>query len=395
MSFGAALLFALVGGLMLNLMPCVFPVLSIKILGFVQQAGEDRTKIKLHGIVFTIGVLVSFWILAGLFLVLRAAGQEIGWGFQLQTPGFVAVLASVLFLFGLNLSGVFEIGESLTGAGGELQSKSGFTGSFFSGVLATVVATPCTAPFMGSALGIIVTLSAAQSMMIFTALALGVALPYLILSLFPSFLKWLPRPGAWMETFKKALAFLLYASVVWLAWVFGNQVGVTGMAGLLMGMVFIGIAAWIWGSWGNLTKRKSVRRVALFVALPILLVGGWIQYQASTLFAAPSDMAETGGSDDISWAPYDPDAVMASIAEGKTVYVDFTATWCLTCQVNKKVAFGNDEVIDYFKRNDIVTLKGDWTRRDPVITRELQKFGRSGVPTNIIYRPDGSSTLLP
>jgi thiol:disulfide interchange protein/DsbC/DsbD-like thiol-disulfide interchange protein len=395
LSFGAALLFALVGGLMLNLMPCVFPVLSIKILGFVQQAGEDRTKIKLHGIVFTIGVLVSFWILAGLFLVLRAAGQEIGWGFQLQTPGFVAVLASVLFLFGLNLSGVFEIGESLTGAGGELQSKSGFTGSFFSGVLATVVATPCTAPFMGSALGIIVTLSAAQSMMIFTALALGVALPYLILSLFPSFLKWLPRPGAWMETFKKALAFLLYASVVWLAWVFGNQVGVTGMAGLLMGMVFIGIAAWIWGSWGNLTKRKSVRRAALFVALPILLVGGWIQYQASTLFAAPSDMAETGGSDDISWAPYDPDAVMASIAEGKTVYVDFTATWCLTCQVNKKVAFGNDEVIDYFKRNDIVTLKGDWTRRDPVITRELQKFGRSGVPTNIIYRPDGSSTLLP
>ncbi len=395
LSFGAAILFALIGGLMLNLMPCVFPVLSIKILGFVQQAGEDQAKVKLHGIVFTIGVLVSFWILAGLFLILRAAGQEIGWGFQLQTPGFVAVLASVLFLFGLNLSGVFEIGESLTGAGGELQTKSGFTGSFFSGVLATVVATPCTAPFMGSALGIIVTLSAVQSMLIFTALALGVAFPYLILSFFPAFLKWLPRPGVWMETFKKGLAFLLYASVVWLVWVFGNQVGVTGMAGLLMGLVFFGIAAWIWGSWGNLTKRKSVRRIALIAALPILFVGGWIQFKASTLFAAPANIAEAADQNSIFWQPYDPDTVASLVAEGKTVYVDFTATWCLTCQVNKKVAFGNDEVVDYFKTHEIVALKGDWTRRDPVITRELQKFGRSGVPTNVIYYPGGSTTLLP
>lgn len=395
LSFGAAVLFALIGGVMLNLMPCVFPVLSIKILGFVQQAGEDQAKVKVHGIVFTVGVLVSFWVLAGLFLILRAAGQEIGWGFQLQTPGFVAVLASVLFLFGLNLSGVFEIGESLTGAGGELQSKSGFKGSFFSGVLATVVATPCTAPFMGSALGIIVTLSAVQSMLIFTALALGVALPYLILSFFPAFLKWLPRPGAWMETFKKGLAFLLYASVVWLAWVFGNQVGVTGMAGLLLGLVFFGIAAWIWGGWGNLAKRKSVRRIALIVALPILLLGGWIQYKASTLFAAPSNITEAANQNSIFWQPYDPDTVTSLVAEGKTVYVDFTATWCLTCQVNKKVAFGNDEVVDYFKTHEIVALKGDWTRRDPVITRELQKFGRSGVPTNIIYHPGGTTTLLP
>ena len=394
-SFLTALLFALIGGVLLNLMPCVFPVLSIKILGFVQQAGDDHSKVKLHGMVFTLGVLVSFWALAGLFLILRAAGQEIGWGFQLQTPGFVAVLASVLFLFGLNLSGVFEIGESLTGAGSQLQSKSGYTGSFFSGVLATLVATPCTAPFMGSALGIIVTLSAAQSMLIFTALALGVAMPYLLLSFFPAFLKWLPRPGAWMETFKNGLAFLLYATVVWLAWVFGKQVGVTGMAGLLLGMVFLGVAAWIWGNWGSLAKKKSVRLTAFLVALPLLLIGACIQFYASTLFTESSGTEISANSNGIRWESYDPELVLASTAEGKTVYVDFTATWCLTCQVNKKIAFGSDKVVDYFKSNNIVALKGDWTRRDPVITRELQKFGRSGVPTNIIYRPNGSSTLLP
>jgi thiol:disulfide interchange protein len=394
-SFLRAVLFALIGGVLLNLMPCVFPVLSIKILGFVQQAGDDHSKVKYHGIVFTAGVLVSFWILAGLFLILRAAGQEIGWGFQLQTPGFVAVLASVLFLFGLNLSGVFEIGESLTGAGSQLQSKSGYTGSFFSGVLATLVATPCTAPFMGSALGIIVTLSVAQSMLIFTALGLGVAMPYLLLSFFPAFLKWLPRPGAWMETFKNGLAFLLYATVVWLAWVFGNQVGVTGMAGLLLGLVFLGVAAWIWGNWGSLAKKKSVRRIALLVAFPLLLIGAWVQFYASTLMPVSQHTGTGSMSEGIRWEAYDPELVLASIAEGKTVYVDFTATWCLTCQVNKKVAFGSDKVVDYFKNNNIVALKGDWTRRDPVITRELQKFGRSGVPTNIIYRPNGSSRLLP
>lgn len=392
--FLTALLFALIGGVLLNLMPCVFPVLSIKVLGFVQQAGDDSSKVKMHGMVFTLGVLVSFWLLAGLFLILRAAGQEIGWGFQLQTPGFVAILASVLFLFGLNLSGVFEIGETLTGAGSGLQAKTGYSGSFFSGVLATVVATPCTAPFMGTALGVIITLSAAQSMLVFTALALGVALPYLLLSFFPAFLKWLPRPGAWMESFKKGLAFLLYATVVWLAWVFGNQVGVTGMAGLLMGLVFMGVAAWVWGNWGNLTRKKTMRRMAFVLALPLLLIGGWIQFKATKLEAATPAVAASS-SEGIQWRAYSPESVEAMNAEGKTVYVDFTATWCLTCQVNKKVAFGNNQVVDFFEENDIVALKGDWTRRDPVITRELQKYGRSGVPTNIIYRPDGSSKLLP
>ena len=389
------MLFALVGGLLLNLMPCVFPVLSIKVLGFVQQAGEEKSKVKLHGMVFTLGVLISFWLLASVFLALRAAGQEIGWGFHLQAPGFVALLTSIIFLFGLNLSGVFEIGESLTGAGSDLQAKSGYSGSFFSGVLATLVATPCTAPFMGTAMGVVATLSALQSMAIFTALAIGVALPYLVLSFFPAFLERLPRPGAWMETFKKALAFLLYGTVVWLAWVFGSQVGVNGMAALLLGLVIMGVAAWVWGNWGNLTKKKSVRSVALLVALPLLVVGGYIQYWA-THFEPPQLAlnADKSGSG-IHWEAYSPEVVSDLVSEGKTVYVDFTATWCLTCQVNKKVAFTSDDVIQYFEENEVVALKGDWTRRDPVITRELQRFGRNGVPTNIIYRPNGEDTLLP
>lgn len=392
--FSTILWFAFVGGLLLNLMPCVFPVLSIKVLGFVQQAGEEAPKVKRHGLVFTLGVLLSFWLLAGLFLILRAAGEEIGWGFQLQTPGFVAVLASVLFLFGLNLSGVFEIGESLTGTGAQLQAKSGYSGSFFSGVLATVVATPCTGPLMGTALGAVIGLPAYQSMLVFTALALGLAAPYLLLSFFPALLRYLPRPGAWMEAFKKGLAFLLYASVVWLAWVFGNQVGVTGMAGLLLGLVIMGAAVWIWGNWGAFHRPKIARLWASSIALLFLVAGGYLQYLSAQFTVDEVEVASKDASG-IAWNNYSPAAVDGALKEGRTVFVDFTATWCLTCQVNKKVAFTSDEVIRFFEENAILPLKGDWTKRDPVITRELQKFGRNGVPTNVIYWPDGTTRLLP
>ena len=231
-------------------------------------------------------------------------------------------------------------------------------------------------------------------MILFTALALGMASPYLLLSYLPAFLRYLPRPGAWMESFKKGLAFLLYASVVWLAWVFGNQVGVTGMAGLLLGLLVMGAAAWTWGSWGALHRPKTSRRWASSIALLFLTAGGYLQYM-STQFAADEVEVLSKDASGIAWGNYSPAAVEGAMKEGKTVFVDFTATWCLTCQVNKKVAFSNVEVIRFFEENAILSLKGDWTRRDPVITRELQKFGRNGVPTNIIYRPDGSTTLLP
>ena len=394
----AILGFAFLGGMLLNLMPCVFPVLSIKVLDFVQRAGEDSLKIKAHGSVFTFGVLISFWVLAAAFLGLRAAGEEIGWGFHMQSPGFVAIITSILFLFGLNLSGVFEIGEAVTGTGSQLQTKPGYSGSFFSGVLATLVATPCTAPFLGTAVGAIAAMSSIEAFLTFTAIALGVSAPYLFLSFFPALIQRMPRPGAWMETFKKALAFLLYASAVWLAWVFGSQVGVTGMALLLMALVLLGVGAWVYGNWGNLIKKRQTRLIAFCVTLIFMFLSGYLQFFAAGLSGpAAVSSADLSSADypGITWDNYSAESVASFTSNGKTVYVDFTATWCLTCQVNKKVAFGNDQVIQYFEDNGIVALKGDWTKRDPLITRELQRFGRNGVPTNVIYRPDGSSHLLP
>lgn len=394
----SAVFYAAIGGLILNLMPCVFPVISIKILGFVQQAGEDKSKIKKHGLVFALGVLVSFWVLSGLLLGLIAAGEQIGWGFQLQSPLFIAGLTSIIFILGLNLSGLFEMGESLVGVGSDLQAKSGYSGSFFSGVLATVVATPCTAPFMGNALAYALTIPAASAMLIFTSLALGMALPYILLSFFPVLLKYLPRPGAWMETFKKALAFLLYATAAWLAWVFGSQVGVNGMAGLIFGLVIVAMGVWIWGAWGNLVKPKKTRIIAGIVAALVLGVGGYMQWVAAQQLPPEASYASEGTPHDnskIAWQKWSPEKVEQLVSEGKTVYVDFTANWCLTCQVNKKVAFSDKDVIAYFNDNNIVPLKGDWTRRDAIIKAELQKFGRTGVPTNIIYRPGRVNTLLP
>ncbi len=394
---GATLL-AFVGGLILNLMPCVFPVVSIKILGFVQQAGEDRKKIRNHGLVFASGVVLFFWVFAILVIVTRGLGDALSWGGLFQIPIVVAFVATVMFALGLNMSGVFEIGESLVGVGSGLQRKSGYSGSFFSGVLATLVATPCTAPFMAPALTFAYASPSVYTLIVFSALGAGLAAPYLFLSYFPAYLKILPKPGAWMETFKKSLAFLLYLAVVWLAWVFGSLVGVTGMAGLLLSLVVVGLGAWIWGKWGSLAKPKNTRLIAGVVVAIILGTGGFLQYVSSNqlppLLAESSDSQINDGST-IAWQKWSPEKVEQLVAEGKTVYVDFTATWCLTCQVNKKVAFTDKDVIAYFHDNGIVPLKGDWTRRDPIIKGELQKFGRTGVPTNIIYRPSGANTLLP
>ena len=241
-------------------MPCVFPVLGIKILGFVNQAGADRRKVTLHGLVFVLGVLVSFWVLAGALLALRAGGGELGWGFQLQEPGFVFVLAALLLIFALNLSGLFEVGLTVMGVGSQLQTKSGYTGSFFTGVLATVVATPCSAPFLAPALGVALTLSAVESIAVFTTIALGLSIPYLLLSIFPGAVKLLPRPGAWMETFKQLMAFPLYATVGFLVWVLAAQTPDTGLLKVLFGLVLVAMAAWAYGRWtqhgGSVGRRR-------------------------------------------------------------------------------------------------------------------------------------------
>jgi len=382
-SLFATLALAFAGGLILNLMPCVFPVLGIKILGFVNQSGHDRRKITLHGLVFALGVLVSFWSLAGLLLVLRAGGSQLGWGFQLQSPGFVFSLAVFLLIFALNMSGLFEVGLAATGVGGSLQMKDGFGGSFFTGALATLVATPCSAPFLAPALGAALSLPAVSSLLIFTAIATGLALPYLLLSIFPQAVRILPRPGAWMETFKQFMAFPLYATVAWLLWVLAGQTRDDDNALLLVafGLVLTAMAAWAYGRFGQAhgrPVRQVCGRILAAVLLGAGLAAGWPK-------GAP--VAPTDGSYQVVWEKWSPEAVVRAQQAGKYVYVDFTARWCATCQTNKAAVFHSNEVLAEFGRKGVVLLRGDWTNRDPQITAELSRWNRSAVPFNLIYGP--------
>jgi thiol:disulfide interchange protein DsbD len=376
-ALGGILALAFVGGLILNLMPCVFPVLGIKILGFVQQAGADRAKVRAHGLAFAAGVLASFWILAGVLLVLRAGGAQLGWGYQLQVPGFVFALTIVMLVFALSLSGVFEIGGSLIGAGVGLQAKSGYAGSFFSGVLATVVATPCSAPFLAPALGAAIVLPPVQSLAAFTAIALGLALPYLVLSFAPALVKVLPRPGAWMETFKQFMAFPLYATAGYLVYVLAGQVG-DGLLNTVLGLTLIAMAAWALGRWAVPVRSARVRWIARGAALA-LLAGG----VALGLPRAKVD-----------WIPWSPEAVAKLRAADRIVYVDFTARWCVTCQANKAVVFGSTDVNETFRRLNVAKVRGDWTSRDPQIAAELQRFERAAVPVTLVYLPGRPDPIL-
>ena len=382
-----ALAFAFGGGILLNLMPCVLPVLSLKVLSFVRHAGLHPSKAWHQGAAFTAGVLVSFWALAGALLVLRAAGQGVGWGFQLQSPGFVVALAVLFFVLGLNLFGVFEMGESLTTAGNLALGTSGLQSSFWGGALATVVATPCTAPFMGSALGWGLSQPAAISLLVFTALGLGMAAPYLFLSFQPKLIRFVPRPGRWMETFKQLMGFFLMATVVFLAWLLGQQAGNDGVAMLLAGLVVVGMGAWSYGrgdTHGSTTRSRRVARGLGFalggIGLAVALSGARVAPPAS-----PSGAKGAGG---LVWESWSEERVAALRAEGRAVFVDFTAAWCLTCQVNERVSLGNAEVVAKLTRENVALLRADWTLRDERITRALASHGRQGVPVYVLYGRD-------
>ncbi|HEX7154343.1 MAG TPA: thioredoxin family protein [Thermoanaerobaculia bacterium] len=390
--FALALAFA--GGVILNLMPCVFPVVSLKILGFVQSAGDDPRRVRAHGLTFAAGVLVSFWALAGLLLALRAAGEEIGWGFQLQSPGFVAAMAFLLFGLGLSLAGVVEIGTPLTRIGGAAGS-SGHRASFMNGVLATVVATPCTAPFMGAALGYAMTESAGTSMLIFTALGAGMAAPYVALSAWPALLRFLPRPGAWMERFRQFTAFPLFATVAWLAWVFGHQTGNDGVLRLLLGLTLLALGLWIWGQWVTLSAAERTKWTAR-TAAAAFIVGGLV-FAATSAPTATAAASSSSAAEGIAWEVYSEARVAEHRAAGRPVFIDFTAAWCLTCKVNERVAFSSNEVQQLVKARNIAMLKADWTSKDPAITRALAGFGRSGVPLYVLYEADPAAQprLLP
>jgi thiol:disulfide interchange protein DsbD len=384
-----ALLFALIGGLILNLMPCVLPILSIKILGFVQQSHGHRSHSVAQGLTFAAGVIVSFWALAGTLLFLRAGGEKLGWGFHLQSPLFVTALISLFFILGLSMFGIFEIGTSLVQLGGVApKSRSPWAGSFFSGVLATAVATPCTAPFMGSALGYALTQPAVASMAVFTMLAVGMALPYVILSCSPALLRYVPKPGPWMETLKHVMAFFLMATVLWLAWVLEVQRGGDALICVFSGLLIQSVGAWIWGRWNTPARSRGVQRASLITAL-LLMIGGFIvAAQAGGVAPSSATARAAASSAKIQWLPYSAAKVAELRAQGKNVFVDFTASWCLTCQVNERVVLDDAEVVRAIEKSNIVPLRADWTNRDEQITSALESFERNGVPFYVIYPAD-------
>jgi len=377
--FGYLLFLAFAGGVILNLMPCVFPVIGLKIMGFVNQAGEDQRKIVIHGLVFSTGVMVSFWILSGLLLLLRSGGQQLGWGFQLQEPWFNYALILLMFAFALSLNGVFEFGMSAIGVGNQLQQKSGMTGSFFSGVMATVVATPCSAPFLAPALGAALALQPFQAMILFTFVALGLSTPYLLLSAFPGALKILPRPGAWMETFKQCMAFPLYGTVAYLLWALLGQIDDSSQLNLLISLALFAMALWIFGKWSAPHRSALTRRITIVSTLALII--------GSILLGHPRETKSF-------WEPWSPEAVAKYVEEGRTVYVDFTARWCATCQVNKRLVFGSEDVMNYFKDHKVVALKADWTHRDERITEKLRSLGKAAVPVNLIYKKGKDEPLI-
>ncbi|USD21988.1 protein-disulfide reductase DsbD [Microbulbifer variabilis] len=374
-----ALLFAFAGGLLLNLMPCVFPVLSIKLLA-VSQTAQNANQRHHHGWAYSTGVVLSFVAIAATMLALRAGGEAIGWGFQLQSPWLVAALAYLFFIMGLSLSGVTEIGSSLMGVGNNLSNSQGLRGSFTSGALATLVASPCTAPLMGSALGFAVTQSPAVALSVFAALGAGMATPFLLLTYIPALVDKLPRPGPWMDRLKQLLAFPMYLTAVWLLWVLGRQTGGDGIALVLSGAVAIAFALWLWPSPQWHWLRGSVAVVALSFALMLL----------PRLSTAPQALQQTSDY----WQPYSAERLETARREGRPVLTNMTAAWCITCLANEKVVLSSDAVSDAIERLGVVALKGDWTNQDPHISELLAKYGRTSVPLYLLYPASGGEAKI-
>jgi DsbC/DsbD-like thiol-disulfide interchange protein/cytochrome c biogenesis protein CcdA len=370
-----ALLIAALGGLILNLMPCVFPVLGIKIAGFASEAGSTLQRTRMHALAFACGVIVSFWVLASIIAFLRVGGRELGWGFQLQSAPFVFAICVVVLVFGLCLSGVFEFGVRVTGLGSNWRTTRGLTGSFLAGVLATVVATPCSAPLLAPMLGVALALPAAQSLLLFTCIAIGMSAPYLLLAAFPQGVRLLPRPGRWLQTFRQAMAFPLYATLGYLIWVLAAEVGEPELLSALLGLTIVAMAVWLYGRAVGPERARRSARLARASALVLLIAGvqtGW---------------PHTSRGGDLLWETWSPEYVTRLREQGRAVYVDFTARWCATCQANKTVVFVSSDVKRVIRDRHVALLKADWTTGDARITAELARWGRAAVPFNLAYVP--------
>ncbi len=367
------LLFALLGGIILNLMPCVFPVLSIKVLSLTSAHLGDRSK-HLHGIAYTAGIVISFVAIAALLLAFREAGEAVGWGFQLQSPIFVSLLAYLLFTAGLSFSGLLVVGARWMNVGQSATAGASLRSSFMTGVLATVVASPCSAPFMGTALGFALTQEPIISLLVFAVLGVGMALPFVLLSWIPGLLEKLPAPGQWMESFRQFLAFPLYASAIWLLWVLGRQTSIDQVALVAIGMLLLAFAAWLSG--GSATRWKQA--LALF----------------ATILALHIAITPSTATDAKLWEPYSQARLQALRNEGRPVFVNLTAAWCITCLANEKIALSSSSFAETLQTNNIIYLKGDWTNRNPEITALLKKYGRSGVPLYLYFSTSSASAQI-
>ena len=390
------ILFALIGGLILNLMPCVFPVLSIKAVNVVEQAKKDPAAARAKGLVFAAGVIASMLCLAALMLALRAGGEQIGWGFQLQSPLFVTFLVYLFLAVGLNLSGVFEIGGGLAGVGDQLTQGDSYSASFFTGVLATLVATPCSAPFMAPALGAALTQPTLSALCIFAALGAGIALPYVLLAFAPWMRRLLPKPGAWMDTLKQLFAFPVYATAAGLLWVLAQQTSSFGFGAAMAGTVLIGLAAWSFQKSRTSVGGGKLAVIATTVIALLIAIALPIRF-ANVAAASGTPTAGPKQKGDDEWQPYSAAKVAELSAAGKPLLVNFTASWCLTCLVNERNAFADSAVQEIFRNKKVTLMKGDWTNRDPAITKALADFGRAGVPLYVVYnsKPGSEPIVLP
>ncbi len=373
-SFITYVFFAFIGGLILNIMPCVFPVLGIKIMGIVSQAGDDRKKVIAHGFTYAAGVLLSFWVL-GLIVILLGKG----WGFQLQSPTFVFVLCAFFLVFALNMAGLFEIGMSAVGLGSGLQTKQGIAGSFFSGLLATIVATPCSAPFLGAALGVTLSLPPALAILIFTSVGIGLAFPFLLLSFFPNLVSSLPKPGAWMDSFKQGMSFLLFGTVAFLAWTLTGLVESLDMLVLLLSLVVVAMGCWIYGRWNSPLASAKTRTIVTIIAL-LTIAGG--------IFAGwPNQKIR------LEWGTWSETTVEELRRSDKPVYIDFTAKWCATCQINKRV-YKNKRLQALFKEKRVELLIADWTNEGPKIQKAINDLGKVAIPVNVLYIPGEDEPII-
>jgi len=401
-----AILFALIGGLILNVMPCVFPVLSIKILGFIEQSGDEPQRVRAHGLAFAAGVVVSFWVFAATLLILRAGGEQLGWGFQLQSPAFVAVMIFIFMGLGLLLLSDLSLGASVQRLAGRARLSGDYVGSFLNGALATAVATPCTGPFMGSALAATLTLSALSNMIIFTALGVGMSAPYLAIAFRPALLKRLPRPGSWMESFKQVMAFPLFASVVWLTRVFARQMGLesqglTLLTHLLLGILGVTLSFWLYVQAQSFAK-PGIKKILRISAALVMVLGLAIGVPSSSQIEASRSRACLSNesapmepdSNGLIWEPYSEQKLSALLAQGRSVYLDFTAEWCITCQVNERILFSSTEVRSLIVQKNVALMRGDWTTKSPSITAALRRYGRNGVPLNVVINKGREETAV-